>query len=408
MRALRRTRTHEVEQHMPHDPHRTLDHSSHADATETSGRRPVVGALREKLEGVRKIAVLRGGGIGDLLFALPAITALSAAYPDAEVTLLGAPSARLLEGRSGAPHHIVELPVAPGVHEPRDGAVDSAATERFFAAQREERYDLAVQMHGGGRFSNPFLVELGARCTIGTRTDDALALDRSLPYVYFQHEVMRWLEVAALVGALPVDLEPRIAVSASELERGRACLGGDGAGPVVVVHPGATDPRRRWPIERFAAVAAELSRSGARVAVIGDASERPLADAFVDAAVAAGAPAAPANLAGELPFGDLPGVLAAADLCLANDSGPRHLAQAVGASTASVFWCGNMLNAGPLGRGEHRAQLSWTTNCPVCGRDSTQVGWTAPRCEHDVSFVTDVSTEAVLADARALLGLPAH
>ncbi|MEJ6489018.1 glycosyltransferase family 9 protein [Leucobacter sp. USCH14] len=391
---------------MPHDPYRTVDESPLADGSGVGARRPVVGVPREQLEGVRKIAVLRGGGIGDLLFALPAITALSAAYPEAEVTLLGAPSARLLEGRAGAPHRVVELPIAEGVHEREGVAADPAAVERFLADQREEGYDLAAQLHGGGRFSNPFLVELGARCTIGTRTDDALELDRSLPYVYFQHEVMRWLEVVALVGAPPVDLEPRLAVTPAEVDRGRERLGG-ASGPTVVVHPGATDPRRRWPAERFGAVAAELTRSGVRVAVIGDASERSLADAVVAAAVAAGA-AAPINLAGELPFGDLPGVLAAADLCVANDSGPRHLAQAVGTTTASVFWCGNMLNAGPLGRGEHRAQLSWTTNCPVCGRDSTQVGWTAPRCEHDVSFVADVSTEAVLADARALLDLPAR
>jgi hypothetical protein len=39
----------------------------------------------------------------------------------------------------------------------------------------------------------------------------------------------------------------------------------------------------------------------------------------------------------------------------------------------------------------------------VCGRDCTQVGWTAPRCEHDVSFVADVPVEPVLADVRALL-----
>lgn len=391
---------------MPHDPRHAPETIPSAEAAEPVERRPMVAPPGERLADVRKIAVLRGGGIGDLLFALPAITALAATYPDAEVTLLGAPAARLLDGRTGAPHRIVKLPVAPGVHEPRGAESDPAAVERFLAEQRAEGYDLVAQMHGGGRFSNPFAAALGARCTIGTRTDDALALDRSLPYVYFQHEVMRWLEVAGLVGAPPVDLEPRLLVTADEHARGRERLGA--APRTVVVHPGATDPRRRWPVERFAAVAAELTRAGARVAVIGDDSERALADAFAAGAVAAGAAVVPLNLAGELPFAELPGLLAAADLCIANDSGPRHLAQAVGTATASVFWCGNLLNAGPLGRGRHRAQLSWTTHCPVCGRNSTQVGWTAPRCEHDLSFVTDVDAEAVLADARALLEAPAR
>jgi ADP-heptose:LPS heptosyltransferase len=92
-----------------------------------------------------------------------------------------------------------------------------------------------------------------------------------------------------------------------------------------------------------------------------------------------------------------------ADVVVANDSGPRHLAAAVGTATASIYWFGNLINAGPLDRGRHRVQLSWTTQCPVCGRDCTQVGWTSPRCEHDVSFVADVPTAPVLADAMELL-----
>jgi ADP-heptose:LPS heptosyltransferase len=85
-----------------------------------------------------------------------------------------------------------------------------------------------------------------------------------------------------------------------------------------------------------------------------------------------------------------------------NDSGPRHLAQAGGAPTVSIFWVGNLINGGPLSRAEHRVQLSWTTHCPVCGRDATQVGWTAERCEHDESFVRDVSVDAVYDDVVAL------
>ncbi len=99
----------------------------------------------------------------------------------------------------------------------------------------------------------------------------------------------------------------------------------------------------------------------------------------------------------------LAGVLAHAAVMVGNDSGPRHLAQAVGARTAAVYWFGNVVNAGPLGRGRHRVQLGWTTRCPVCGRDATQVGWTAERCAHDVSFVADVPVAAVRDDALRLL-----
>ena len=122
-----------------------------------------VGPVLEKLRGVAKIVVLRGGGLGDLMFALPALAALRAAYPRASLTLLGTAAHReLLQSTAGPVHDVRVLPFAEGV---RPGTQDTAELERFFAEMRSERFDLAVQLHGGGRFSNPFLNRLGARYT---------------------------------------------------------------------------------------------------------------------------------------------------------------------------------------------------------------------------------------------------
>lgn len=355
-----------------------------------------------RFDSVHRIAVLRGGGLGDLMFAMPAMRALAAAYPDARVTLLGSPMhADLLRGRPGAPHDVEVVPPTRGV---REGAgEDPAETERFLERMRRRRFDLAVQVHGGGGFSNPFLLTLEARHTIGSRAANAAPLERNLPYVYYQHEVLRALEVAGLAGAAPVGLEPVVAVSTDEREAALGLLGAD-PGPVVVVHPGATDPRRRWPAERFAEVAARLADEGARVIVVGDSGERRLAQEIVRLARQAASDPARGieSLAGELTLSQLTGLLAAADVVLANDSGPRHLAQAVGTRTVSVFWIGNVINGGPLSRGRHRVHISWTNRCPVCGADCTEVD-AATRCEHDVSFVADVDVEPVYADVRALL-----
>ncbi|GAB2554951.1 glycosyltransferase family 9 protein [Leucobacter ruminantium] len=381
-----------------------------AEQFEERARALAIGPLGNRLEDVRRIAVVRGGGIGDVLFALPAIRALASAYPGAEVVLLGTPVAvELFEGRLGAPHRALVLPPARGVGAPdtaRDTAPDTAAeTERFLAARRDEGYDLALQMHGGGRFSNPFVLGLGARCTAGTRTPDAEPLDRNLEYVYFQHEIARWLEVAGLAGAPPVELEPRLRATPGEL--GFACER-FGEGPLVAVHPGATDPRRRWPAERFAAVASALADEGARVVIVGSSAERELCAQVADAAaLGSESPSRVIDTAGALSISELVGTLARADLMIGNDSGPRHLAQALGTTTASVYWCGNLLNAGPFGRSRHRARVSWTMRCPVCGRGIVDDGGAEERCAHDVSFVGDVPVETVLADARALLGATA-
>lgn len=368
---------------------------------------PGVGPLLDKFPGITRIALLRGGGLGDLMFALPAVSALKAAYPGSTVTLLGTPLQDALVSGTHTPlDDVMVLPFAEGV---RLGKEDPAAFERFLNTARERHFDLAVQLHGGGRYSNPFLLRLGARHTVGSATPDAVPLERTLPYTYYQHEPSRALEVAGLAGAGPVLLEARLNPQARFVAQLPATLGTvlpPGDTPLLVIHPGASDPRRRWPAEAFGAVARAVADDGGRVLVIGDAGEKALADAVVSAAVgrSTGNGTGPViNIAGLLELGELAALLAKADAVLANDSGPRHLAQALGTPTVGIYWAGNALTSGPIGRGKHRIHLSWVTRCPACGADVTQVGWTAPRCPHNDSLMEGIGSEAVTSDVRSLL-----
>ena len=347
--------------------------------------------MRPDPDDVRRIAVLRGGGLGDLVFALPAIEALDAAYPDAEIVLLGsAVHAALLEGRPGPVDRVEVLPAQPGA----PGA--AGALREFSARLRKERFDLAVQLHGGGRNSNPVLLDLGARRTAGTATEDAPQLDITVPYEYYQHEQIRGLEVVGLLDAPPVALGPRLHVREAERQTGRR-LRAELGRPYIVMHPGATDPRRRWPAERFAAVARAVVEDGLAVVLVGDDSDEEAAER-----IGATVPQHCVSRAGGYELGELLGVLAEAELVVGNDSGPRHLAEAVGSATVGIYWCGNVINAGALTRSRHRVELSWVVACSICGRDVTQVGWTAERCEHDESLVAEVRAEAVLGHVRSL------
>ncbi|GAB12743.1 putative glycosyltransferase [Arthrobacter globiformis NBRC 12137] len=390
-----------------------------------------IGPVLEEFGGVSRIAVLRGGGLGDLMYALPAVAALKAAYPGASVTLLCAPvQAELLSQTVGPVDETVILPFAEGV---RPGPEDPHEVERFVAGMRARNFDLAVQVHGGGRYSNPFLLRLGARHTVGTRTPDAAPLERTVPYVYYQHEPLRALEVAGFAGAPPRELEARLQALPEFIQRLGQALplgngglakggsgrgdGGPGHGRVLVIHPGATDPRRRWPAERFAAVARRAADDGFRVYVVGDSSEKELAETVVELALeqagtgqagtghAAEARPAVESLAGNLSLGELAALLTGSTVVVANDSGPRHLAQALGTSTVGIYWAGNAINAAPLGRSKHRVRLGWVTRCPVCGVDVTQVGWTAPRCPHDESTVKAVEPSEVYEDVLQLTAM---
>jgi ADP-heptose:LPS heptosyltransferase len=346
-----------------------------------------------RLEDTRRIAVLRANAIGDLIFALPALDSLRAAYRQAEIVLLGLPwHAEFLSGRPGPIDRVEVVPVYRGIREEGGGAEDVAGQERFFAAMAREHFDLAIQIHGGGRNSNPFVLRLDARVTAGLRTPDAAPLDRWVPYIYYQPEVHRYLEVMALVGARPVGFEPRLRLLPGDLEEAYTAVPEAGP-PMVVLHPGAGDPRRHWPTEGFAAVGDALAQAGARVVVIGGRpEERPLVDAVV------GGMKSPAlNLAGRISLRGLAGLLSRCAVVVGNDSGPLHLAHAVGARTVGVYWCGNVITAGPLTRSRHRLAISWRLNCPVCGADTTRTP-----CSHHVSFVADVLVDEVLEPALEL------
>lgn len=381
---------------------------------------PVVSSLyprsAEPVPAVRQIAVLRANAVGDFVVGLPALEALRRAYPSARIMLLGRRwHVEFLCDRPGPVDEAVELPQVPGVTTDPDAPADEAEIEAFVQRMRARRFDLALQLHGGGRYSNPFLLRLGASMTVGMRSPDAAPLDRSLPYVDDHHPVvLQLLECVALAGAVAGSLEARLRLrpcdvaeahavlplsppctsapprSERDLREGKQRPGGGSATPaqpLVVLQPGASHVHKRWHPERFAAVGDAFADRGAQVAVNGGPDEARLTQQVCRAM------RAPAiDLAGRLSVGGLAALLARARLLVSNDTGPAHLARAVGTPTVTVFWVGNARSFGPLSTRWHRIATSWRMNCPLCGANAMTEG-----CGHEVSLVDDVPVEAVLA-----------
>jgi ADP-heptose:LPS heptosyltransferase len=344
---------------------------------------------------VRRIAVLRANALGDLIFALPALDALRAAYPEAEIVLLAREwHQELLEGRPGPVDRVIPLP--EGI--PPDGAPPLPPDEerRFLDSVAAEGWDLALQMHGGGRHSNPVVAALGARVTAGCRTPDARELDREARYVYFQSEVLRLLEVVGLVGASPVTVEPHLAVTEADRTAAADAAPELVERPFAVLHPGASDPRRRWAAERFAAVGTELTARGLAVAVTGTPGEAELVRRVVD-----GIEGPAVDLAGRLDLSAVLGLVARAAVVVSNDTGPLHVAAAAGSPTVGIFWCGNAINGGAPFRRRTRLAISWRLDCPVCGVDCMH-----GHCDHTASFVDDVPVEQVSREAHDLISEP--
>ncbi|HEX2299937.1 MAG TPA: glycosyltransferase family 9 protein, partial [Pseudonocardiaceae bacterium] len=119
---------------------------------------------------------------------------------------------------------------------------------------------------------------------------------------------------------------------------------------------------------------------------------------------------APARaVVGELDLGGLAALYERCALVVSNDTGPRHLAQAVGTPTVGLFWCGNAITAAPATRSAHRALLSWTLQCPECGTDCTRDLYQhrpGAGCAHRCSFVADIPLAEVVAESVDLLAGP--
>jgi ADP-heptose:LPS heptosyltransferase len=107
------------------------------------------------------------------------------------------------------------------------------------------------------------------------------------------------------------------------------------------------------------------------------------------------------DLSGRLTLSGVVGVLERADLFVGNDSGPRHLAEAVGTATVGVFTRANLVDVAPLFRARHRVLVSWASRCAACGGD-----YLMSACGCGASVLHDVGVDSVLGAARELLDLP--
>jgi ADP-heptose:LPS heptosyltransferase len=291
-------------------------------------RRPVErGAIRDVL-------VLRLDRIGDLLMSLPALRDLRAALPSARIRL-AAPAWSAEVARS-APVDEVLVWSPPWSGRPQEGRDSWPALLRKARTARAERPDLAIDLQGDVRASL-LLWASGAVERVGyANTGGGYLLTRVVPL----DEGVSWVEqnrravAVALGGAVPT-APPADPLGAEERARAARLLAEGGAGrrPLVGLHPSGGRAVKQWDPGRWAQVAARLQRElGAAVVITGSAADAPLA-----ARIAEGLAAPPLDLTGRLGVRETMAVIASLDLFLSPDTGPMHMAAAVGTPSVSVF-----------------------------------------------------------------------
>jgi ADP-heptose:LPS heptosyltransferase len=333
----------------------------------------------------RRVAVVRALHLGDLLCAVPALRALRAALPEAEITLIGLPWAESFVRRFDRYlDRFLEFPGYPGLPE-REPRPDHLSL--FLAAARRAQLDLALQMHGSGRVSNAFTALLGARLAAGFCPPGPTGPDPRwfLPYPEHEPEVRRHVRLLEFLGIPPRGEELEFPLR----EADHAALGRiEDTRPLrrrgyVCVHPGARARVRRWPPERFALVADALGARGLQVVLTGAAEEVELTGA-----VGRAMRMPYLDLAGRTDLGALAALLAGARLVVGNDTGISHLAAALQIPSVVVFSTSDRARWAPLDGDRHRAVGD--------GGDDGRVFTEAPGAS--------VSAEAVLREALDLLG----
>ncbi|TMC98689.1 MAG: glycosyltransferase family 9 protein [Chloroflexi bacterium] len=333
------------------------------------------GLLARLPESPRKVVVLRASRIGDFLCTIPALRALRAALPEAEITMITLPLLRDLVERSPYLDHYVTFPGFPGIAEQ---FFDAHRVVQFFQEMQAERFDLALQMQGSGVYSNPFMLLLGAKVTVGfVREGDAAGrLDAALPLPQRGHEIQRMLALTTFLG-VPVPGETtEFPLWLEDHEQADALLA-NACRPLVGLHMSARDATRRWSLPRFAAVGRELLlRKGGTLVLLGEAGEWPEVDR-----VAREIGQACLNLAGKTSLPVLGGVIARLSVLVTNDSGPAHIAYALGTPTATIFGGGNPEANGPPLNARHRV-LAYEVPCRPCGLATCPIGY---RCLEGVT-----------------------
>ncbi len=290
------------------------------------------------LASVRRVVVLRALMLGDMLCATPALRALRAGMPSAHITLIGQPSVRALALRLPSVDAFEEFPGWPGLPERR--LANPREVLAFLTRLRDQKFDLAVQLHGSGKIANPLIAAFGASMTAGFvlpggwhRPGDA---ERYVPWPEQGTEVERLLRLTDHLQLARVPA-PGGAGGTSDLEfplrqRDRCDAGGLLAAlglvgptpPLAVVHAGAQLASRRWPPERFAQVADALAERGLKVLLTGTEAEQP-----ITAAVAKAMRHRPLDLTGCTSLWTLGALVEKAAVVVSNDTGISHIAAAL-------------------------------------------------------------------------------
>ncbi len=322
---------------------------------------------------ISRILIVKLSSLGDVVQALPVAGALRRRFPDASIYWLAGPAAA---GAVEMCRHVDRvLTWSPGRRPRLVGARGRAA---LLSELRSLSSQVALDLQGLVRTA--WLAWLsGARWRVGFRSwqEGGVALC-NLPVIPPRsdiHAVEAYLEFARYLGADTAAPDFGLELPQDALDFAAAVVSRPG---MVALLPGTRWATKQWPARHFAALAAALRQGGVDTVVLGSAEDRE-----TGALIAAAARGAVRDLTGQSSIPQSAAVIARCALAVCNDSGPMHLAVALGVPVVALFGPTDPARTGPYGPGHTVIQAPMT--CAGCRRRRCGPGGRPARCMEMIS-----------------------
>lgn len=332
---------------------------------------PSIHSIQQKLtnQPIRSICLIKPSAFGDVVQALPVVAFLKQRWPEARITwVISSALKNLLEGYDG----IDEL-----IFYERKGKL--ASWLKLLKELRSRRFDLVFDLQG--------LLRTGVM-TLATRAPTRVGLQTAREYSWLANHGLlegtersipayqRYLNIANFLELPNASPEWNFGIQSQDRTRALQLIG-DLPAPLITIHAGAQWVTKRWPTEHFAKVihevAKRLSPIRGSVVLVGAPGEAEINQQLHQQLSSVPEHWPIRDLTGKTSLRELAVILKTARMMLSNDSGPMHLAAAMGTQVTGIFTCTSGKQSGPYGNHHKVFQAnvdctaSYKKQCPMPG-----------------------------------------
>lgn len=341
---------------------------------------------------MKRILIVRTDRIGDVVLSTPVIKAVRASYPGGFLAMMVSPQALEIVDSNPYLNEVISFD--------KNKIKGLFRSIGFAQRLRNGHFDMAIVLHPTVRV-HIMLWLAGIKTRVGLDRKWGFLLTKRIAHKKQcgeKHEIDYTLDVARAAGIDTETKELFVPVKKENRTKVENILKENGFGQAedfVVIHPAASCPSKRWPAERFAIVANAIADTfHKRVIIVAGLNDKTIGQQVREAS---GSDVL--DLSGDLSIGELAALLEKARLLISNDSGPVHIAVALGIPVVAIFGRSqpglSFKRWGPIG--ENDAVLYKDMGCLEC---------LAHECRLEFKCLTAIEPDEVIEAAGKLLELP--